>query len=368
MEGKRAFLVNEQSMKFFCFCAILKNALRNRLVIYGGITLKPTNEVFDITIIGGGPTGMFAAFYGGMRNAKVKIIESLPQLGGQLSMLYPEKDIFDIAAMPVVGAQELIDNLSVQMSRFEQTICLEEEVVDVHKNAEGIFELKSKKATHYSKAVIITAGNGAFQPRRLEIEHAEQYEGKTLHYYVNNIERFKDRTVAICGGGDSAVDWALTLEPIAKKVYLIHRRNKFRALEHSVSLLMESGVEIKTPFVPEAIDGKEHVLEHVTLKEVRGNKTETLEIDDFLVNYGFSSSIGPMKNWGFDVTRNEIVVNTKMETSIPGIYAAGDICTYEGKIKLIATGFGEAPTAINNAMSYISPDERVQPMHSTSLF
>ncbi|MEG0288981.1 MAG: NAD(P)/FAD-dependent oxidoreductase [Carnobacterium sp.] len=330
--------------------------------------METNNEIFDITIIGGGPTGMFAAFYGGMRNAKVKIIESLPQLGGQLSMLYPEKNIFDIAALPVVGAQELVDNLSVQMSRFEQSICLEEEVIDVKKNAAGVFELTTNKAIHYSKAVIITAGNGAFQPRRLEIEHADHYEGKTLHYYVNNIERFKNRTVAICGGGDSAVDWALTLEPIAKKVYLIHRRNKFRALEHSVSLLEQSSVELKTPFVPESVNGEGQALTSVTLKEVRGDKTETLEIDDFLVNYGFTSSIGPMKNWGFDVTRNEIVVNTKMETTVPGIYAAGDICTYEGKIKLIATGFGEAPTAINNAMSYIDPDTRVQPMHSTSLF
>ncbi|WP_034550959.1 NAD(P)/FAD-dependent oxidoreductase [Carnobacterium funditum] len=330
--------------------------------------MKTTNEVFDITIIGGGPIGMFAAFYGGMRNATVKIVESLPQLGGQLSMLYPEKDIFDVAAMPVIGAQELIDNLSIQMSRFDQTICLEEEVRDIKKNDDGIFELHTKKAIHYSKAVIITAGNGAFQPRRLEIEQAEKYEGETLHYYVNNIEQFKNRTVAICGGGDSAVDWALALEPIAKKVYLIHRRNKFRALEHSVSVLEKSSVEIKTPFVPKSLKGKDQFLSHVILKEARGDQTETLEIDDFLVNYGFTSSIGPMKKWGFEVTHNEIVVNSKMETSTPGIYAAGDICTYDGKIDLIATGFGEAPTAINNAMSYINPDERVQPMHSTSLF
>lgn len=327
-----------------------------------------TKEVFDITIIGGGPVGMFAAFYGGMRNAKVKIIESLPQLGGQLSMLYPEKDIYDIAALPVIKGQELIDNLSVQISRFDPTICLEEEVIDVIKNDAGTFKLTTAKTVHYSKAIIITAGNGAFQPRRLELDQAEDYEGKTLHYYVNNIEQFKDRTVAICGGGDSAVDWALTLEPIAKKVYLIHRRNRFRALEHSVSLLEQSSVEVITPYIPVAIEGEHPQIQSVKLKEVRGEGEKELEIDNFLINYGFTSSIGPMKKWGIDVKRNEIPVNTKMETTIPGIYAAGDICTYEGKIKLIATGFGEAPTAINNAMSYINPDERVQPMHSTSLF
>lgn len=330
--------------------------------------MNTTKEVFDITIIGGGPVGMFAAFYGGMRNAKVKIIESLPQLGGQLSMLYPEKDIYDIAALPVIKGQELIDNLSVQISRFDPTICLEEEVIDVIKNDAGTFKLTTAKTVHYSKAIIITAGNGAFQPRRLELDQAEDYEGKTLHYYVNNIEQFKDRTVAICGGGDSAVDWALTLEPIAKKVYLIHRRNKFRALEHSVSLLEQSSVEVITPYIPVAIEGEHPQIQSVKLKEVRGEGEKELEIDNFLINYGFTSSIGPMKKWGIDVKRNEIPVNTKMETTIPGIYAAGDICTYEGKIKLIATGFGEAPTAINNAMSYINPDERVQPMHSTSLF
>lgn len=330
--------------------------------------MNTTQEVFDITIIGGGPVGMFAAFYGGMRNAKVKLIESLPQLGGQLSMLYPEKDIYDIAALPIIKGQELIDNLSIQISRFDPTICLEEEVIDVIKNDTGIFELTTEKSVHYSKAIIITAGNGAFQPRRLELDQADNYEGETLHYYVNNLEQFKDRTVAICGGGDSAVDWALALEPLAKKVYLIHRRNKFRALEHSVSLLEQSSVEVITPYIPVAIQGEHAQIRSVQLKEVRGGSEKELEIDNFLINYGFTSSMGPMKNWGFDVTRNEIPVNTKMETTVPGIYAAGDICTYDGKIKLIATGFGEAPTAINNAMSYIDPDERVQPMHSTSLF
>ncbi|MFL2099674.1 NAD(P)/FAD-dependent oxidoreductase [Desemzia sp. FAM 23989] len=330
--------------------------------------LESMNEIYDITIIGGGPVGMFAAFYGGMRNAKVKIIDSLPQLGGQVSMLYPEKDIYDIPVLPVITGEELISNLTVQNSRFDQTVCLDEEVLDVVKNDDEIFKLTTNKGKHYSKAVIIAAGNGAFQPRKLEIDDAEKYERKTLHYYVNNIEQFKDRNVVICGGGDSAVDWALTLEPIAKKVYLVHRRNKFRALEHSISLLEKSSVELLTPFVPVALSGNHHQLDAVTLKEVRSDNEKEIEVDDFLVNYGFTSSIGPMKKWGFEVSRNEIPVNTKMETTIPGIYAIGDICTYEGKIKLIATGFGEGPTAINNAMSYINPDERVQPMHSTSLF
>lgn len=326
------------------------------------------DDLYDLTIIGGGPVGMFTAFYAGLRQAKVKIIEALPQLGGQPGMLYAEKNIYDIAGYPVITGEELIKNLKTQMDRFDTTLVYGEEAFELNKNAEGIFEIQTTKNLHYSKAVIISAGNGAFRPRKLEIEHAEKYENNNLHYFVNNIESFRDKTVAICGGGDSAVDWALTLEPIAKKVYLIHRRPQFRAQEHSVQLLNESSIEILTPFVPISINGNNDILTSVTLQEARKENTMELEIDDFLINYGFSSSIGGMKKWGFEVNGNAIVVNSKMETTIPGVYAIGDIGTYEGKVKLISTGFGEAPVAVNNAMVYINPDSRVQPMHSTSLF
>lgn len=326
------------------------------------------DDLYDLTIIGGGPVGMFTAFYAGLRQAKVKIIEALPQLGGQPGMLYAEKNIYDIAGYPVITGEELIKNLKIQMDRFDTTLVYGEEAFELDKNADGIFEIQTTKNLHYSKAVIISAGNGAFRPRKLEIEHAEKYENNNLHYFVNNIESFRDKTVAICGGGDSAVDWALTLEPIAKKVYLIHRRPQFRAQEHSVQLLNESSIEIMTPFVPISINGSNDILTSVTLQEARKENTIELEIDDFLINYGFSSSIGGMKKWGFEVNGNAIVVNSKMETTIPGVYAIGDIGTYEGKVKLISTGFGEAPVAVNNAMVYINPDSRVQPMHSTSLF
>lgn len=326
------------------------------------------NDLYDVTIIGGGPIGMFTAFYAGLRQAKVKIIEALPQLGGQPGMLYAEKNIYDIAGYPAITGGELIKNLGTQMNRFDTTLVYGEEAFELRKNSDGIFEIQTTKNVHYSKAVIISAGNGAFRPRKLEIEHAEKYENNNLHYFVNNIESFRDKTVAICGGGDSAVDWALTLEPIAKKVYLIHRRPQFRAQEHSVQLLNESSIEIMTPYVPVSINGHNNILSGVTLQEARKESTIELEVDDFLINYGFSSSIGGMKKWGFDVKGNAIVVNSKMETSIPGIYAIGDISTYDGKVKLIATGFGEAPVAVNNAMVYINPNTRVQPMHSTSLF
>lgn len=325
-------------------------------------------DIYDITIIGGGPAGMFTAFYAGLRQAKVKIVEALPQLGGQPGMLYTEKVIYDIPALPAITGGDLVNNLNEQLSRFDTTVCCGEEAFALEKDENGIFEIQTSKQKHYSKAVIISAGNGAFRPRKLEIDHAELYENANLHYFVNNIESFRDRTVAICGGGDSAVDWALTLEPLAKKVYLIHRRPQFRAQEHSIHLLSKSSVEIITPYVPVTINGDGKLLSSVVLQEARKDNTIEIEVDDFLINYGFSSSIGAMKKWGFDVKGNSITINSKMETSIPGVYAVGDISSYDGKVKLIATGFGEAPTAVNNAMVYINPDTRVQPMHSTSLF
>lgn len=325
-------------------------------------------EIVDIAIIGGGPVGLFTAFYAGLRQASVKIIESLPQLGGQPGMLYPEKVVYDIPAYPEILAGDLIENLKKQLSRFPNTqFCLGEEAYQLHKE-DGIFSIKTPKQTHYAKAVIIACGNGSFRPRKLEIENAEQYENTNLHYFVNNIEQFRNRTVAICGGGDSAVDWALTLEPIAKKVIIVHRRPQFRAQEHSVEQMVQSSIEVLTPYVPERINGNGTTLSSVTFKEARGEKEIDVSVDDFIVNYGFSSSIGSMKQWGFEVERNCILTNSKMETTMEGVYAVGDIATYDGKVKIIATGFGEAPIAVNNAMAYINPDQRVQPMHSTSLF
>lgn len=333
----------------------------------GGCYVKEDTKVYDITIIGGGPVGLFTAFYGGMRQASVKIIESLPQLGGQLSTLYPEKYIYDVAGFPKVRAQELVDNLKEQMGQFSPTVVLEQAVEQVEKQADDIFKLTTNSEVHYTKTIIITAGNGAFQPRKLELDGAEKYEGQNLHYFVDDLSKFSGRNVAILGGGDSAVDWALMLEPIAKNVKLIHRRDKFRAHEHSVELLKKSKVDILTPFVPSEVIGDTSITQLV-LEEVKGDRKEVIEIDDLIVNYGFVSSLGPIKNWGLTIEKNSIVVNSKMETNIEGIYAAGDICTYDGKVKLIASGFGEAPTAVNNAKAFMDPKARVQPLHSTSLF
>ncbi|GIP40720.1 ferredoxin--NADP reductase [Paenibacillus sp. J31TS4] len=320
----------------------------------------------DIIIIGGGPTGMFAAFYGGMRHASVKVIESMPQLGGQLAALYPEKFIYDVAGFAQVRAQELVDNLTKQMSRFPIETCLEEKVLKVEKKEERHFEVTTDKGVHYGRAVLLTAGVGAFEPRRLELAEAERFEKKNLHYFVSDLNAFRGQKVLISGGGDSAVDWALMLEPIAEQVTLIHRRDKFRAHEHSVEQLQNSSVRVVTPTEIAALNGEDRI-ESVTLKHVKTGETSELDVDAVIVNFGFISSLGPIAEWGFEIDGGSIVVDSRMETTIPGIFAAGDVTTYPGKVKLIAVGFGEAPTAINNAKVYIDPTAKLAPGHSSNL-
>ncbi|WP_199620665.1 NAD(P)/FAD-dependent oxidoreductase [Paenibacillus alkalitolerans] len=320
----------------------------------------------DIAVIGGGPAGLFAAFYAGMRQATCKIIESMPQLGGQLSALYPEKYIYDVAGFPKVRAQELVDNLLKQMRQFPIAECLEEKVVRLTKKDERHFVIETTKGSHSAKAVIITAGVGAFEPRKLDLPEAQRFEGKNLHYFVNNLERFRGKKVLISGGGDSAVDWSLMLEPLAEQVTLIHRRDKFRAHEHSVELLKKSKVKVLTPKEIVTLNGGDRI-ESVSITDVKSGAAAEIEVDDVIVNFGFVSSLGPIAEWGFEIRDGSIVVDSRMETTIPGIFAAGDITTYPGKLKLIAVGFGEAPTAINNAKVYIDPTAKLSPGHSSNM-
>lgn len=327
-----------------------------------------TDKIYDITIIGAGPAGLFTAFYGGMRQASVKIIESLPHTGGQLTALYPEKYIYDVAGFPKIRAQELVDNLEDQLKLFDSTMVLGQSIEKVEKLEDETFKLTSDTGeVHLSRVIIITAGNGAFEPRRLNIKGCEKFEGNNLHYFVNDMSQFKNQNVVILGGGDSAVDWALMLESIANKVTLVHRRDEFRAHEGSISQLNNSSVDILTPFVPTDIEGEDKI-ERLVFQETRGEKIIELDVDSVICNYGFISKLGPIADWGLTIERNSIIVNPKMETNIPGIYAVGDINTFDGKVKLIATGFGEGPTAINNAMQYMNPKARIQPRHSTSMF
>lgn len=329
-------------------------------------TTETQQDLVDILIIGGGPAGMFAAFYGGMRQASVRLIESMPQLGGQLAALYPEKYIYDVAGFPKVTAQELVDNLARQMDMFQPDIRLEEKVQNVKKLDERLFEVTTDKGVHHARAVIITAGVGAFDARKLEIAEAAQYEKTNLHYFVGDMQRFKGQKVLLSGGGDSAVDWALMLEPIAEQVTLVHRRDKFRAHEHSVELLMNSKVNVVTPTEIVQLHGEGRI-ERVTLADVKTKETQEIDVDAVIVNFGFVSSLGPISEWGLQIEGNSIIVDSRMETNVPGIFAAGDITTYAGKLKLIAVGFGEAPTAVNNAKVYIDPNARLSPGHSSNM-
>lgn len=320
-----------------------------------------TNDIFDVTIIGGGPIGMFSAFYAGMRELKTKIIETLPTLGGQVEIIYPEKMVFDIGAFPFVKGGDLIAQLKQQMEPFDTEICLGENVLEIRKDEEeNLFVLKTDKQTHYSRTVLIATGQGSFEPRKLTFDYNKKYEDSNLHYYVNKLDTYKDKTVAICGGGDSAVDWALTLEKIAKKVYIVHRRDRFRAHEATVTQMKNSSIEIVTPFIPNELIGDDEKIHEVRFKKTRSDEMLTLPVDYFIVNFGFVSDNHLLNEWGVETERGSVKVAQQMSTNIPGIYAAGDVTTYDGKVKLIATGFGEAPTAINSIIQYLNPGQYIQ--------
>lgn len=324
------------------------------------------NEIVDITIIGGGPTGLFASFYAGMREMSVKIIDSLPQLGGQLIELYPDKYIYDVGGFPKILAKDFVANLVTQAHYSKPEILLGETALSVERDGDH-FVLKTDKGVHLTRTIILTAGIGAFRPRKIGLKEEVEFEEKTLHYGIKDLSIFKDKNVVVCGGGDSAVDWALMLEDIASNVTLVHRRERFTAHETSVNQLMESKVEVKTSLNVKTIEGEDGNVKELVLASKDGSE-ERIAVDHLIVNYGNISSLGPLKEWGVEMDRNSIIVNSRMETNIEGIYAAGDVTTYDGKVKLIAVGLGEAPIAVNHAKAHIDPKARLQPLHSTSIF
>ncbi|KKF42820.1 NAD(P)/FAD-dependent oxidoreductase [Streptococcus uberis] len=327
-----------------------------------------TEKQYDITIIGGGPVGLFAAFYAGLRGMTVKIIESLSELGGQPAILYPEKVIYDIPAYPALTGAELTDNLIKQISRFEDrtTVCLKEEVQSFEKNNQG-FTIQTNKGQHSSKAIIIACGNGAFTPRTLGLEGEESFAEKNIFYNVHQLDQFAGKNVVICGGGDSAVDWALALYGLAESVTIVHRRDAFRAHEHSVELLKASGVKILTPYIPNQLIGENGQVSQIVLQKVKSEDSLTLDLDALIVSFGFSTSNKNLKNWQLDYKRSSILVNHLYQTNQEGVFAIGDAADYEGKVDLIATGFGEAPIAVNQAINYIYPERDNRIVHSTSL-
>ncbi|MCH4170136.1 MAG: NAD(P)/FAD-dependent oxidoreductase [Lactobacillus sp.] len=329
--------------------------------------MQQETHLYDVTVIGGGPTGMFAAFYARMRNLDVQIIESLPELGGQVAALYPEKIINDVAGTGAVTGAELIANLQSQLGQFSDGLNLAcgETVTGLKRLEDGTFNLTTTKRQTHTRSVLVAIGGGAFAPRPLAVAYDKALEGQQIRYFVKNLQDFAGKTVAIAGGGDSAVDWALALEPVAAEVHLIHRRQQFRGLESSVAQLQASSVVLETPYNITGVVAKDAGL-HIDLQVAKGEDQRQLAVDTLLVNYGFVSDNSLLKAWGLPLERRALIVDANMETEIPGIYGIGDAVTYPGKVKLIAAGFGEAPSAINHLATELYP-ERKQPLHSTSI-
>jgi ferredoxin/flavodoxin---NADP+ reductase len=324
----------------------------------------------DLTVIGGGPTGLFAAFYAGMRGVSVRIIDSLPELGGQLMALYPEKHVFDVGGFPKVLAKDLAMNLISQAMQFEPEVILDEEVRSVIRQDDGVFRLEGRTGTWWSRAVVIAGGRGAFEPRRLECPGYDTFLGRGVHYAVKRPDDFAGKRILVVGGGDSALDWALILKDRADRLIVAHRRDGFRAHEASVQQLQAAAdagqVELRLFQEVCEIRGSDTV-DGVTLEDNRDGSRQDLDVDVVLTFLGFKPDLGPIKSWGVEVAKNRVLVGRLMETNIPGIYAAGDLVDYEGKLDLIATGFAEAAIAVNNAVRFVDPTARVNPGHSTSL-
>ena len=321
----------------------------------------------DLAIIGGGPTGLFAAFYAGLRQMSVNIIDSLETLGGQLVTLYPEKYIYDVAGFPRILAKDLAANLIEQGTQYNPSISLGEQVRTLEFNSETkIFTIYTSRSEHQARAILIAAGVGSFVPKTLPLAEADRFIGRGLHYFVKAIEPFAGKRVLIVGGGDSAVDWANMLAPVAAKVTLIHRRDQFRAHEDSVIKMRLSATEIRTPYELKSLVGETH-LKQAVIYDNHTKAEQHLDVDEVLVNIGFESSLGPIAGWGLEIEGGQIKVDSMMQTSRPGIFAAGDIATFGGKLKLIATGFGEACIAVNFAKHYLDPAANVFPGHSSNL-
>lgn len=332
------------------------------------MTAGDANAMTDVAIIGAGPTGLFTAFYAGLRGASVQIIDSLEEAGGQCAAMYPEKYIYDVIGYPKVLAKDFVAACLEQALRSDPTIRLSEQVQALERREDGSFILRTSKGERYARSVVVAAGVGAFEPTRLGAEGVTDLEGKGVHYFAKRIEDFRDKRVVIVGGGDSAVDWALTLEPIAASVHLIHR-SKFRAHESTVADLESSTVSLHYPGyeVTHVRPGQHGRIASLTFRHQDGT-TDDLELDELICAIGFKADPGPMRSWGFELQRNQILVDARtMQTSVPGVFAAGDIAAYPDKFKLIATGAAEAVSAVNHAMQYIDPSARLDAGHSTTI-
>jgi thioredoxin reductase (NADPH) len=324
----------------------------------------------DIAIIGAGPVGLFAVFEAGMLKMRCHVIDSLEAIGGQCAALYPEKPIFDIPGHPKIDAQALIDNLARQAEPFAPIYHLDQQVVSLAPQAGG-FALKTGKGVEIrAKAVLVAAGAGAFGPNRPPLADLAAYEGKSVYYLVRRREDMRGKRVVIAGGGDSAVDWTLSLADVASRVMVVHRRDKFRATPESTAqlakLAKDGRIDLVVPYQLDALDGRDGQLSAVIVKDLDG-KTRRLEADVLLPFFGLAMDLGPIAGWGLSLAKNHVTVDpASMATSVPGIYAIGDIASYPGKLKLILSGFAEAATAAHAAYARLFPDTPLHFEYSTT--
>jgi thioredoxin reductase len=327
-------------------------------------------QLQDITIIGGGPTGLFGLFYAGMRGVTAQIIDALPDPGGQLTALYPEKFIFDVGGFPKILAKDLVKALLEQAKQFgapfhggHRVIALEE--------ADGHFVLVTDRDRFPTKAVVIAAGIGAFEPRKLPQAAAAPWEGKGVSYTVGDPAQYAGKHVVIIGGGDSAFDWADQLNARTASLTLIHRTDRFRAHGATVTAV-EAAVaagraKIHTFHELADVIGSNGSIEAIDIRDVKAKTTQRIRADVVLPMLGYKGDMGAINSWGLQIANDEITVNSEMSTGRNGIWAAGDVTIYPGKLKLIATGFAEVCTAVNQAVHWIYPEKKVNPGHSSNL-
>ncbi|MGE8033410.1 thioredoxin reductase [Lysinibacillus sp. KCTC 33748] len=315
-----------------------------------------TIEMYDVTIVGGGPAGLYTSFYSGMRDLKTKIIEYSSQLGGRM-LIYPEKMIWDVGAVtPILGGQ-LIEQLVEQAKTFDPTIVLNQKVEKLEKQSDGTFILTSSTGEkHYSKTVILAVGYGVLSMQKLEIAGVDRYEVTNLYYTVQELEIFRNKHVLISGGGNSAVDWANELEPIAASVTIVHRRDEFGGHEKNVIKMRESSVSIKTPYEVVQLHGDGDLIQSVSIANKETDEAEQLEVDAVIVNHGLKCDYGALEKWGLDIQDGVAIVNEKRETNIEGVYGAGDFVDHPSKVRLIAGAFTDGILALNSAKLYLEPD------------
>jgi ferredoxin/flavodoxin---NADP+ reductase len=335
---------------------------------------QDVDEVRDLTVIGAGPVGLSAAFWAGMREARVRLVDSLPELGGQLTTLYPEKWIYDVPGHPRVLAKELVELLRVQaIEQFDVPVHLETTAASISWEGSGEQRLVVLHTDHgelRSRAVIVAGGHGAFEPKRLPGYDMGPWEGRGAHYVVGEKAIFDGKRVMVVGGGDSAVDWVINLLDTASELSLVHRRQAFRAHELTVGQVLEAAdrgeVALHVPFQIGEVRGNGSVERVVLYNSEDAAQQIEVEVDAILLQLGFKTALGPLRDWGFQLVKGAIAVDPLMKTSLERVWACGDISTFESKLKLIATGFAEAAVAVAQAIHTIRPTMALQPAYSTN--